>query len=150
MNWNDYVVYKNGKLYWVVKPSSRVNIGAESGCLKSYGYRHVKLFGKTHQAHRIVWQLHNGQIPDGLQIDHINGIKDDNRIENLRLATHSQQALNTKLRSDNTNGIKGVYKRSKNQYVVNLAQKRYSVRDFFEACCIRKSWEGKNVFNRQY
>ena len=67
------------------------------------------MFGKTHQAHRIVWQLHNGQIPDGLQIDHINGIKDDNRIENLRLDVNKENPQNiSEPQCNNTSGYLGV------------------------------------------
>jgi len=44
-----------------------------------------------------------------IQIDHINRVKDDNRIENLRLATRSQNEANTGLRRNNSSGFKGVY-----------------------------------------
>lgn len=45
--------------------------------------------------HRLIWIWHNGEIPDGLEVEHRNRIKNDNRIENLRLATHAQNAMNT-------------------------------------------------------
>jgi hypothetical protein len=57
--------------------------------------------------HRIVWEMHYGPIPDGMQIDHINGEPWDNRISNLRLATHSQNSRNARKRVDNTSGLKG-------------------------------------------
>jgi hypothetical protein len=52
--------------------------------------------------------MYYGEWPRG-NVDHINGIPHDNRISNLRLATQTQNMQNTKLRSDNTSGVKGVY-----------------------------------------
>lgn len=49
--------------------------------------------------------MHYGDIPDGMEIDHINRIKDDNRIENLRVVTKRQNCCNL---STNTSGIPGV------------------------------------------
>lgn len=61
---------------------------------QSKGYRNVRLpyAGKwrTYKAHRLVWWWHHGPIPDGLQINHKNLNKSDNRIENLELATASE------------------------------------------------------------
>lgn len=66
--------------------------------LREDGYQMIT-WKSTHQKremrffHRVVWRLWFGEIPAGLEIDHINGIKDDNRIENLRLVTHRQNIL---------------------------------------------------------
>lgn len=46
------------------------------------------------RVHNIVWIAFNGPIPKGLEIDHENGNKSDNRLSNLRLATHSQNLMN--------------------------------------------------------
>lgn len=51
------------------------------------GYMQVRLGQKTYLAHRIVWEAFNGPIPEGMQINHINEKKDDNRLENLNLMT---------------------------------------------------------------
>lgn len=59
-------------------------------------------------SHRFVWEMHNGPIPTGLEIDHINHIKDDNRIENLRLVDRSENMRNTKMMKHNTSGVPGV------------------------------------------
>ncbi|EKK5411216.1 HNH endonuclease [Enterobacter cloacae] len=62
------------------------------------GYRQValRLDGKQYQlkAHRVAWILVHGAIPHGKQIDHINGIRDDNRLCNLRLVTQRENDQN--------------------------------------------------------
>lgn len=93
--------------------------------------------------------VHNLLMPkrEGYEVDHINGNKLDNRKENLRLVTRSQNCHNTPLRSTNTKGVKGVYydKRRDSWYsTIYIQYKRlnlYSGKDFFEACCTRKSAE---------
>lgn len=65
------------------------------------GYKHVRIGTKWEYVHRLVWEHVHGPIPKGMHIDHINGDKSDNRIENLRLATPSQNAQNRK----NTVGV---------------------------------------------
>lgn len=54
------------------------------------GYIRVRLLGREFRAHRIIWELHNGNIPEGMLIDHIDGNTRNNSIENLRLATRQQ------------------------------------------------------------
>lgn len=62
---------------------------------------------RNYQLHRIIWALHYGEIPDGL-IDHIDGNPFNNKISNLRIATHSQNQMNRKRQSNNQSGFKGV------------------------------------------
>lgn len=85
-----------GKFYWK----------QEAGTLPSNGYRYITVQGKMMLAHRIAWFMFYGVRPIGL-IDHINGDRRDNRIENLRIATYSQNAANAKRHSRNTSGLKG-------------------------------------------
>jgi len=72
------------------------------------GYIRVKLNGEKYQAHRIIWNLAFGEIPQGMVIDHINGTGSDNRLENLRLCTVQQNQFNRSC--DNGRGYKGVYR----------------------------------------
>lgn len=58
--------------------------------------------------HQRVWIAAHGPVPDGFQIDHINGNKRDNRLENLRLATRAQNTWNASLQRRNTSGEKNV------------------------------------------
>lgn len=84
--------------------------GDAAGTLHWKGYWQVGIQGKIYQTHRVIWEMHNGPIPEGIFIDHINGIKSDNRIANLRLATGSQNQQNKTINSSNKCGLKGVSK----------------------------------------
>lgn len=71
------------------------------------GYLRFAIDGKNYPAHRLAFLYVYGVSPK--EIDHINGIKNDNRIINLRKCTRSQNTGNTGLRSTNTSGERGVY-----------------------------------------
>lgn len=102
-----YFEYQNGKVYWKVgKKGARKK--QEAGTLTPLGYRQVMCNGVFILVHRLVYLMHHGYLPK--EIDHINGKRDDNRIENLRATTRSQNMWNRKLNKNNTSGIKGVTK----------------------------------------
>ena len=71
-----------------------------------HGYLLGSLFGRRYKAHRIIWALKHGVWPDN--IDHSNGIKDDNREVNLRSVSATENMRNQKLHSTNTSGTVGV------------------------------------------
>ena len=101
----------SGLRYTASRFKSRV--GAPAGALNSQGYYDLRSQPKgcnSRMAHRVVWELHNGTIPEGLEIDHIDGNPSNNRIENLRLATRTLQAFNRSTRIDKRSGLpKGVF-----------------------------------------
>lgn len=70
-------------------------------------YQRIRINGVIYQSHRLAWLYMTGKWPEN-QIDHINGIKDDNRFHNLREATNSQNSFNKKARSDSGTGYKCV------------------------------------------
>ena len=81
--------YDDGKLIRRVRPKqTSVRIGDRAGCLKPGGYRQVYVGGILYQEHRIIWLHVHGEEPPET-IDHINGVRDDNRIENLRAIEQS-------------------------------------------------------------
>lgn len=86
--------YRDGGLYWTVRTGSAYP-GDRVGRLDSQGYRMVGWNGKWAQEHRLIWIYHNGPIPDGMVVDHINRDVSDCRIENLRLATKQENSLNS-------------------------------------------------------
>lgn len=94
----------------IMKHNSRTicKAGDIAGCLKD-GYIYIHIKGKTYAAHKLAWLWCTGNFPaDRYDIDHINRIKHDNRFENLRLATRSQNMQYAGNRITNTSGYKGV------------------------------------------
>ncbi len=81
--------------------------GTITSCCSSHGYRVIRIDNQLIMAHRLAWLYVHGELPSG-EIDHINGDRSDNRLANLRLATRVQNNQNTKTRTDNTSGHKGV------------------------------------------
>lgn len=76
-------------------------------CYDASGYRQGNLFNARTKAHRLIWAWVNGEWPKG-DVDHINGVRDDNRIENLRDVTRAENLRNVRRRGDNTSGHVGV------------------------------------------
>lgn len=96
--------------------------GKIAGYTNRRGYRQISIDGIRYQAHRLVWFYHNGTLPS-VDIDHINGNRSDNRIENLREAFGSINQINTKLHRHNTSGIRGVsWNKSNNKWTVSIYQ----------------------------
>lgn len=89
--------------------------GREAGSTDGQGYRSIEIKGRCHKAHRIVWEMHHGPIPSGMEIDHINRDRGDNRIENLRLATHQEQCRNRAVVRDS--GLRGTRKPKRGRWV---------------------------------
>lgn len=111
--------YKDGHLYWKKNANSSVKTGDKAGSIRNDGYWRIGINGKAHTAHRTIFLYHHGFLPQN--IDHINGIKTDNRIENLRAATNSQNQCNAKINTKNKSGIKGVcWNKKAKKWVVYL------------------------------
>ena len=106
-----------GVLFWKPRAGdvswNKVIGGKPSGCLDSKGYIRIRTNGAVWVAHRVIWKLIHGEDPDF--IDHINGIRHDNRVGNLRSVTQTENARNTKRKRHNTSGVSGVHWRSKDQ-----------------------------------
>lgn len=110
----------------------------------------IRVYGRRIQPrlHNVIWAWHTGDRFWGdLEVDHIDGNTLNNRIENLRLVTTSQNQKNTKRQSNNTSGLMGVVK-NKDGWAVRAHYNKERIHlgrftDFFEACCVRKSAELK-------
>ncbi len=105
--------YENGILYRKVITLNTYN---RVGTKNKGGYLKFRLNGKTALVHRYLYEkYHNIQLQPNQQINHINHIKNDNRIENLEIVSHQQNQQWLKKHKDNTSGYKGVcwHKQSK-------------------------------------
>ena len=89
--------------------------GLRAGAKRDLGYIVIRIDYRLYRAHRLAWLYVHGRWPKG-EIDHINGDPSDNRIANLRIATSSNQKMNSRLRTDNTSGIRGVYFEKRRSY----------------------------------
>lgn len=98
-------------LVWAVRPGRSVQVGQIAGCLYQGKYYRILFKGKRYLAHRIIWEMQNGPIPDNMLIDHIDGNSLNNTIINLRLATHPENNYNRKKLS-NKRLPKGVVERA--------------------------------------
>lgn len=98
-----------GHIYRLIKNGKHLDTPVRAERRTVEGYMEVIRLGKFYKAHRLAWWFTNGVWPTGF-VDHINRIKDDNRIINLRDVTPQQSACNTPLRRDNRSGHKGVYR----------------------------------------
>lgn len=127
VNWHEYLSYDpdTGVLSWKQKrPGPVGDIGDEVGSVKSDGrYRSFVIFHKRYYTHRVVWEMVNGPIPDGMCIDHIDGNGLNNRLANLRLTTLSGNQRNRRLHKSNKTGFPGVYPAKKHGFNVYCAGK---------------------------
>lgn len=103
---------ETGKLFWrdceeMPKKWRTRYAGREAFTAVSQGYRQGDIDGVKFWAHRVIWASHYGEWPSD-QIDHINGVRDDNRISNLRVVTNQQNQRNASMQRNNTSGVCGV------------------------------------------
>lgn len=98
----------SGAFYWV-STDGRARKGALAGNRNSNGYMVVGLFGVKYRQHRLAWLYVYGEWPDGV-VDHIDGNKDNNKIENLRVVSQAQNLQNRRSASvASACGVLGVY-----------------------------------------
>lgn len=104
--------YSDGKLFWKKRKANCIHIGDEAGCLwtRPDGVAHwiIKINDMRFKRSRIVWIKHYGDIIPGIEIDHADRNTLNDRLENLRLATRSQNTTNRRIQKNNTSGMRGV------------------------------------------
>lgn len=142
-----------GEFVWkVARGNNRVKPGDVAGGKKYYGYVCIKINQKDYRAHRLAWLYVYGYFPKH-EIDHINRITDDNRIANLREASHSQNMANSYAPTKNKSGHRNVHwdKKRKKWYVsIQFNRKKKYIGCFSElkdaksaAFAARKKYHGE-------
>lgn len=92
----------------VARKGPKAWVGCVAGSPDRKGYTSIVIDQERHAAHRLAWFYVHGSWPDG-QIDHINGVKDDNRLANLRVVSNQVNGQNSRVaRSSNRVGLLGV------------------------------------------
>ena len=101
--------FDTGEILWVKYPKNynKINKPKIAGRLHYSGYRIITLMNKGVMAHRLIWAVYYNKWPDG-SLDHIDGSKSNNSINNLRIATRSQNAYNCGPKKISTSGYKNV------------------------------------------
>jgi hypothetical protein len=99
---------ETGVFRWRCHRGGRARAGDIAGAVNSGGYRFIRIKGEgRYLAHRLAWFYVHGEWPVGM-LDHANHDQLDNRLANLRPATMRENRGNSKVRSDNLTGLKGV------------------------------------------
>jgi len=151
---------ETGVFLWKDREDNRLNwnkrySGKVAGCIRDGQYIDISIYKKTYLAHRLAWLYVYGKWPDH-QIDHINGLKADNRIINLRDVTPAENCKNILMSDRNTSGITGVHWTTTDKHWISVirANNNYiylgMFKGKFEACCARKSAEIEYGFHENH
>ena len=125
VDWSKYFYYENGHLFRKIATGPTTRVGEKVGGLDDKGYITVRCNNTKFKAHRIIWEMHFGKIPENYEIDHIDRNKTNNNLENLRLATRSQNVRNISITSKNKSGYKGVsWNKQVSKWVVQIRQNK--------------------------
>ena len=112
--WEDFVYYDPNTvscLRWKIQIGKNIKAGTIVGSINkgrcSFVFSHNGI-KKRRYTHRVIWELFNGEIPENMEIDHIDGNPLNNKINNLRIVSRKTNSRNSRMNSRNTSGIAGV------------------------------------------
>ena len=174
MSWHDLLTYlpEEGIATWKERPKDSFASrractiwnnrfpGTVAGSLHvdNTGHKtiHIKLNGKQYKAHRVFWEMVNGEIPDGMTIDHIDQDSTNNRLENLRLASQTEQHRNRPVQCNNSCGCAGIsWIERKKMWRARITVARKTIElgmrcSLLDAAAIRKSAELNYGFHENH
>jgi hypothetical protein len=96
-----------GIFTWIKPSSNRIKVGSVASCKDAYGYIVIRIDSKLYKAHRLAWLYCFNEFPE-MSLDHVNGKKDDNRLDNLRECSSQDNNRNKSRQSNNSSGHVGV------------------------------------------
>ena len=132
--------YRDGVLYWKENTKNNaIKKGDKAGYYRTGKYCRININNKKYRLHRVIWKMFKGYDP--VELDHINRVKHDNRIENLREVTSSENGYNTKIYKNNTSGTRGVvldkrYNKWRVRINVNKKVLWFGMYNDFELACL--------------
>lgn len=112
-----------GLFTWVLpnRTRGRVTPGSIAGHLLEDGYTRIVYKRKSFSAHRLAFLFMTGSMPEkGVEVDHRDGDRSNNRWDNLRLCNKNENQQNGKLRSNNTSGLVGACRLGNNRWVAQI------------------------------
>ena len=133
---------ETGIFTWKTFGGPRATIGTVAGAIRKRGYRLICIDGGQYKASRLAWLYVYGEWPEGY-LDHINGIKHDDRLSNLRKATIADNSANKV--GTGPSGVKGVYKTSCGKFyqvsIMRHGKQKYlgTYKTLEEAAAVRKA-----------
>jgi lysozyme family protein len=143
--------YKDGALYWKIFTNSRAPVGSKAGTFNKHNQRwYIRVNKIRYLEHRLIFLLHYGWLPK--EIDHKDNNRLNNRIENLRAATSSQNQQNKPLQCNNTSRAKNVrYKAKKWQVELKIKGKPIYIGRFdnFELADL-VAIEARNKYHKEF
>ena len=120
----------SGEFRWITKPSYKIREGSIAGTVRADGYRIIMIEGVRYYAHRLAWYLYYGDWPSKW-IDHIDRNPSNNRIANLREVTYSENAQNSRPRTNSSRPAKGIsLYRGKFQVSIGVDKRQYHIGTF--------------------
>lgn len=144
----ELIVYDeiSGVFKWLKNRTGFAKEGGVAGSLvkagKNKGYIVIQLDGEKYQAHRLAWLYHYGLMPEGV-IDHINTVRNDNSIRNLRIANNHENGWNSGVQKNNRSGCTGViWSKNLNKWIARINNKHLGLfGSLIDAASARKSAE---------
>ena len=127
------------------------NAGRQANYPGGHGYDTVRVLWRALMAHRVVWMIAMGEVPE--EIDHINGIKSDNRIVNLRNVSRAENLKNLPRRSTNKSGVIGIHWSSDRMKWVATGRRDGASKNLGRFVCVgaaiatRRKYEAENGYH---